>query len=131
MVKEYKNLMGSLGYDINHKGFILFVSLTEEVRDLLKERESIEEVKKLLPSVYLEEYHFCKEMGKTTYMQLVNDFVNSRKVTPENEQVNGCFNLGRENLSLDDAVIFFGGYFNYIERIEEHRKEMMKKFSGK
>ena len=55
-------------------------------------------------------------------MEVLNEFVNSRKVTSENKQLNVCFNLGDENLSLPDALIFFAEYFNYIENSSKYNK---------
>ena len=112
VIDSYKSLMGMLGYDITKKGIYLFVSLAEEVRDLLKE-----------------EYHFAFEMRKANYMELLNDFTNSRKVTLENRQLNATFRLEEENLPLGNALLFFAEYFNYIERIDKHTKEMIKKYS--
>ena len=129
VVENYKSLMGMLGYDVTKKGLYLFVSLAEEVRDLLKEEKSHSEILEMLPSLLKEEYHFAFEMRKANYMEFLNDFTNSRKVTPENRQLNASFRLEEENLPLGNALLFFAEYFNYIERIEEHTKEMIKKYS--
>lgn len=128
-VNNYKNLMGMLGYDITKKGLYLFVSLAEDIRDLLKENKSHEEILNRLPDLLREEYHFALEMSKDSYMESINDFVNSRKVTSKNAQLNTCFRLGKENLPLGNALIFFAEYFNYIEKIDLHTKEMIKKYS--
>ncbi len=129
MLEQYKNLMGMLGYNVDKKGLILFVSLAEEIRELLKEEKSHEEIIEMLPSLLLEEYRFGLEMKKSIYMNYLNDFVNSRKVTPKNESLNVSFKLEQENLPLGSALIFFAEYFNYIERINEHTKQMLKKYS--
>ena len=129
MIEQYKSLMELLGYDVEKKGLYLFVCLAEEVRDLLKEEKSHEEIINLLPALMLEEYHVAFDMRKSSYMDLLNDFVNSRKVTTKNEQLNLSFKLGKENLTLPNALIFFAEYFNYIERIDEHTKKMIKKYS--
>ena len=128
-VNNYKNLMELLGYDITKKGLYLFVSLAEEIRDLLKENKSHEEILNRLPDLLREEYHFALEMRKDSYMELINDFVNSRKVTSKNAQLNASFRLGKENLPLGNALIFFAEYFNYIENIDLHTKQMLKKYS--
>ena len=129
VVENYKSLMGMLGYDITKKGIYLFVSLAEEVRDLLKEEKSHSEILEMLPALLKEEYHFAFEMRKANYMELLNDFTNSRKVTLENRQLNATFRLEEENLPLGNALLFFAEYFNYIERIDLHTKEMIKKYS--
>lgn len=129
MIEQYKQLMEMLGYDVNKKGFILFVDIAEEVRDLLKQEASHDDIIAALPSIYLEEYHFYLDMSKNEYMKLLDDFVNSRKVTKKNASLNACFKLQKENLPLNGALIFFAEYFNYIENINEHTKQMIKKYS--
>ena len=129
VLDSYKSLMGMLGYDVTKKGLYLFVSLAEEIRDLLKEEKSYAEILEMLPALLREEYHVAFEMRKANYMEMLNDFTNSRKVTPENQQLNQSFRLDKENLPLGNALIFFAEYFNYIERIDKHTKEMIKKYS--
>ena len=48
VLDSYKSLMGMLGYDVTKKGLYLFVSLAEEVRDLLKEEKSHAEILEML-----------------------------------------------------------------------------------
>ena len=129
VLDSYKSLMGMLGYDVTKKGLYLFVSLAEEIRELLKEEKSHAEILEMLPALLREEYHVAFEMRKANYMEMLNDFTNSRKVTPENQQLNQSFRLDKENLPLGNALIFFAEYFNYIERIDTHTKEMIKKYS--
>lgn len=129
VVENYKSLMGMLGYDVTKKGLYLFVSLAEEVRDLLKAEKSHYEILEMLPTLLREEYHFALEMRKDSYMKMLEEFLNSRKITPENQQFNTIFRLEKENLPLGNALIFFAEYFNYIERIDLHTKEMIKKYS--
>lgn len=129
VVDNYKSLMGMLGYDVTKKGLYLFVSLAEEIRDLLKEEKSHSEILEMLPTLLREEYHFALEMRKDKYMEMLNEFNDSRKVTPENKQLNASFRLSKENLPLGNALLFFAEYFNYIERIDTHTKEMIKKYS--
>ena len=129
VIDSYKSLMGMLGYDVTKKGLYLFVSLAEEVRDLLKEEKSHAEILEMLPALLRDEYHIAFEMRKANYMEMLDDFTNSRKVTPENQQLNQSFRLEKENLPLGNALIFFAEYFNYIERIDKHTKEMIKKYS--
>ena len=129
VVDNYKSLMGMLGYDVTKKGLYLFVSLAEEIRDLLKEEKSHSEILEMLPTLLREEYHFALEMRKDKYMEMLNEFNDSRKVTPENRQLNASFRLSKENLPLGNALLFFAEYFNYIERIDKHTKEMIKKYS--
>ena len=129
VIDSYKSLMGMLGYDVTKKGLYLFVSLAEEVRDLLKEEKSHAEILEMLPALLRDEYHIAFEMRKANYMEMLDDFTNSRKVTPENQQLNQSFRLEKENLPLGNALIFFAEYFNYIERIDLHTKEMIKKYS--
>ena len=129
VVDSYKSLMGMLGYDVTKKGLYLFVSLAEEIRDLLKEEKSHSDILEMLPTLLREEYHFALEIRKDKYMEMLEDFTNSRKVTKENQQLNKSFRLDEENLPLGNALIFFAEYFNYIERIDIHTKEMIKKYS--
>ena len=129
MIVQYKLLMDMLGYDTNKKGFALFVNVAEEVRDLLKQEMSHDDIMAVLPSLFLEEYHFFLDMSKTRYMELLEDFVNSRKVTRKNASLNACFKLQKENLPLNGALVFFAEYFNYIENINEHTKQMIRKYS--
>ena len=128
MLEQYKSLMELLGYDVNKKGLYLFVCLAEEIRELLKEEKTHEEIIEMLPSIMLEEYRFAFEMRKSSYMELLNDFNNSRKVTPANHQLNVCFKL-EKNLPLPNALIVFAEYFNYIEKVDEHTKMMIKKYT--
>lgn len=129
IINNYKALMGMLGYDVSKKGLYLFVSLSEDVRDLLKEEKSHAEILEMLPSLLSEESNFVLENDKKDYMDTLNEFINSRKVTPQNQQLNTSFKLKKENLPLGEALIFFAEYFNYIEKIDLHTKKMIKKFS--
>ena len=87
VVDSYKSLMGMLGYDVTKKGLYLFVSLAEEIRDLLKEEKSHSDILEMLPTLLREEYHFALEIRKDKYMEMLEDFTNSRKVTKENQQL--------------------------------------------
>ena len=75
MIDQYKQLMDMLGYDVNKKGFALFVNVAEEVRSLLKQEMSHDDIMAVLPSLFLEEYHFYLDMGKTRYMELLEEIL--------------------------------------------------------
>ena len=111
MLEQYKSLMDLLGYDVEKKGFYLFVCLAEEIRELLKEEKTHDEIIDMLPALMLEEYHFAFDMRKSSYMDYLNEFNDSRKVTPENQQLNICFKL-EENLRNSSIPVF--RYFSLI-----------------
>ena len=58
MKSRYKNLLDKLGYDTSSVGAMFFGDLISEVSDLLKSSKSEKEVIEMLPSIYLENYHF-------------------------------------------------------------------------
>ena len=63
MKDEYKVVFEGLGYNVKSKGAMFFGDLIGDVRELLKEGKTEEEIKELLPRYYVEYYHFCYEVG--------------------------------------------------------------------
>ena len=119
MMNEYKGELEKFGYDVNTKGFVLFADLIQDLQPLFREGKDIEEIRKLLPTYYLEQYHFVQEIGKNKYFELLKSFCNSRKVSERQKELSSKQYGQLPKAGLDDSVMFFAKYFNDL-----HKKEM-------
>jgi len=109
MKDEYKEVLRKLGYNIKKDGFAYFVDLIEDVRCLLREFNGDEnKIRDLLPSFYLEYYHFVYEVGRKIYMYNLYDFYNSRSSSSKKNK------LGSKS-NLESELIMISKYFNYLE----------------
>ena len=126
MNSEYEGLFKNLGYDVKLKGAMLFNDLLDEVRNLLKEGMSDKEIKEFLPSIYLEYYHFCYEIGRYKYFNELDAFCNSRKVTKKNMSTNRKVMNMRPNMNLENSLLFFSKYYNNLEKKNNLEKEKAK-----
>ena len=112
-MKECREFLIDRGYDTSVEGGNYFVDLVEEVVCFLNQDKSIEEIRELLPSLYLEYYHFYYEVSKFKYMNALNNF-------------NSCGLIDRrcdscdESELLEDKILRLGN--NYYEFNKEEKK---------
>lgn len=129
MLDEYKGVLEKFGFDVNTKGFVLFADVTQEIQQLFNEGKTEEEIRELLPSYYLEHYHFIHEIGRNKYFEELKTFCNTRKVPEKQEKLTGKEFGSLPKTGLDDAVIFFAKYFNSQSKGEFDGKKVFVKSS--
>ena len=115
MKSRYKNLLDKLGYDTSRVGAMFFGDLISEVSDLLKSSKSEKEVIEMLPSIYLENYHFDYGVGKRTYFIELNKFLLKKKNINNIDDDIELFNYFNSLHTLDELVIFFCKYTINLE----------------
>ena len=126
MNSEYKGVLSALGYNTESKGAILFMDLLNEVRNLLNEEKTEEEIRKLLPRYYLEDYHFCYEIPKNIYFEELKAFCNSRVITDENKSINSEIMGDFPNSGLEESLLFFATKFNEFDKTKRTSKIIVK-----
>ena len=120
MNSDYQMVFEGLGYNVKSKGAMFFGDLIGDVRELLKEGKTEEEIKELLPRYYVEYYHFCYEgIGREKYLNELRNFCAERTV---NEQTNK-FVLP---LGVEDSLLFFAKMFNGEEKDNDKAKVNVK-----
>ena len=106
MKSRYKNLLDNLGYDTSSVGAMFFIDLIDETYGLLVDGKSEEEVINMLPSIYLENYHFDYGVGRKTYFIEINKFLDSKVIDKKSKVINRRFSLHKKEFSLDELVMF-------------------------
>lgn len=115
MKSRYKNLLDNLGYDTSSVGAMFFIDLIDETYGLLVDGKSEEEVINMLPSIYLENYHFDYGVGRKTYFIEINKFLDSKVIDKKSKVINRRFSLHKKEFSLDELVMFLSKYFYDID----------------
>ena len=115
MKSRYKNLLDNLGYDTSSVGAMFFIDLIDETYGLLVDGKSEEEVINMLPSIYLENYHFDYGVGRKTYFIEINKFLDSKVIDKKSKVINRRFSLHKKEFSLDEFVMFLSKYFYDID----------------
>ena len=115
MKSRYKNLLDNLGYDTSSVGAMFFTDLIDEVYGLLVNGNSEEEVIELLPSIYLENYHFDYGVGRKTYFIEINKFLESKEIDKRSRVINRIFDLLKNKLSLEELIMFLSSYFYNVD----------------
>ena len=59
---EYREFLTELGYDTYRKGGTFFLDLMDEVVSMLQDGKSNDEVRVLIPCIFIEHYHFYYEI---------------------------------------------------------------------
>ncbi len=119
MKNRYKILLDNLGYDTSTVGAMFFGDLIDEAYQLFVDGKSEEEVLFFLPRIYLENYHFDYGVGKKTYFNEINAFLDSKRINKKSRVINRRFSLLRRRLSLDEFVIFISKYFYDVDMGEK------------
>ena len=130
MNNEYKGVLEKFGFDINTKGAILFLDLVVEIKELFKEGKTEEEIRKVLPSYYLEHYHFIHEIGRDKYFKELRSFCDNRKISEKQTELNGKEFGSLPKIGLDDSIIFFSRYFSNLEKKEFEGQKLFVKTSN-
>ena len=73
-LKECREFLIELGYDTSITGGLFFVDLLEEVVCMLNSNRDDDYIKKMLPSLYIEYYHFYYEISAKRYFKELNYF---------------------------------------------------------
>lgn len=122
----YKGILSELGYDTDLLGSMFFIDLLGDVCTLLNEGKDNEEIRKLLPSYYLEYYHFCYEVPRVKYFKELDKFCNSRVVSDDTKSANKELMDGVPNLELEDLLILLANKLIELEKIKNTAKIMVK-----
>ena len=121
MKDEYKVVFEGLGYNVKSKGAMFFGDLIGDVRVLLKEGKTEEEIKELLPRYYVEYYHFCYEVGRNNYFNELRAFCAERTV---NEKTNKSV----LPVGVEDSLLYFAKMFSGKEKDNDKAKVNVKEF---
>ena len=119
---EYSEVLKESGYNIETRGAIYFSSLLDEVRGLLMKGAKSDDVKRLLPRYYLEDYHFFFEVPKDEYFAELNDFNGKRVVLKKDKKV--------PVMGLEDSLIYFANMFNERENLTKEDANGRRIFLG-
>ena len=114
---EYKEVFESMGYDVELKGAIFFQSLMDGVCELLNKGIEDQEIKKLLPRYYLEDYHFFFEISKERYFKELCEF--GLSINKKNDKKTTKIN----DFNLENTLLFLS---KMVNNKEEKSKEFMK-----
>lgn len=130
--EDYRiKLMNELGFDTEKLGAKFFLSVVMEVQEILESIENaknvvpdylpkkIEDIDSFMDRLYLEDFMFFFECGKTKYFEGLNEFICSRKTGGEKDKLfNEVFGNSED---LDSMVISFAKYSN------NHKEELCEK----
>ena len=119
--------MDNLGYDTSSVGAMFFTDLIDETYGLLVSGKSVDEVINMLPSIYLENYHFDYGVGRKTYFIEINNFLESKKIDKKSRVINRRFSLLKNQLSLDELILFLSKYFYDIDKGNKKEIKVYKK----
>lgn len=112
MTIDEKKFLSSMGYNVELEGSIFFFDLLSDVRTMLEEEKSVEEIKEELPKYYIDYAHFDYEVGQNFYQDALNKFCQSRIVDENNARINQEVLGNQENMGVEDTLLFFGKFFN-------------------
>ena len=113
-MEEYYDTFNKLGYQTNKKGAEYFFDLLDEIRILLRDGESDEEILRVIPSICLEEYHFRIEVGGNLYKERIKDFLTDKKESEDKDLLQEVSGISKD-LSIEEAALLFAKYFDAKE----------------
>ncbi len=125
MKDEYKNLFRKLGYEVeNCCGAVIYSALIDDVRDLIAEGKSKEEVCEVFPTIKLELCRFYFEMTPETFDKSINKFrtINSNMRKDSERLAQMGLSSDGVGLNLFDSVYLFASYFNSASQKEKESK---------
>ena len=127
---EYREVFSKMGYNVDLYGAGLFESMLEEVRMLLASGATEEEIRKVLPDYYREDFHFYFEIGENEYFEQMKEFCSSRKISKKEKSIINRKELkipSKKNLSVEDSLLRFAKYFNKLNKnLYEGKKVIVK-----
>lgn len=131
-------LLYDAGFDVKQTGAKFFLSIVKEVQVILELIEDtsknipdylpkkIEDIEGFMDRLYLEEYKFYYECGKTKYFNELNKFFDSRKTSSENDKV--FKEIFGDSKDINSMVINFAKYSNHHkEEFNNSEKKFTKK----
>lgn len=138
MIEQHINLLNELGFNTNLKGAKFFVGISFQMQELIDNNNgSLENITDNLPgsfsdiyqfidSLYLEDYKFFYECGRKKYLEEMDEFINSRKITSEeqkelNNKVFGNVDK-REDLILNLCI-----FFSNEKKVEKNESKIFQK----
>ena len=122
--------MDSLGYDTSSVGAIFFTDLIDEVYSFFSKGRNEKEIAELLPSIYLENYHFDYGVGRKRYFIEIENFLESKVIDKKSRKVNRRLSLLKNKLTLDELIIFLSKYFYELDKDKKkqiHAYELTKR----
>lgn len=115
MSKTYKDILGSLGYNIKLEGVDYFLDIVEYTSQLLELSEDEDKIREMIPCCCLEYAHFYYEIGLIRFNRELDRFVKSRKIRGYNKEINTQVYGNCEYLSTEDTIIKFAKYTNSMK----------------
>ena len=136
MSSQHKNLLKELGFDTNLMGTIYFVSICEQIQELIDSNDgNLDKALEKIPhsfhgiydyinSLYLEDYAFYFECGKNKYMEAMDEFINSKKiVNQEQEELNKkVFGITYNyEMNKEDLILVLCMYLNNKQKEQDNK----------
>lgn len=140
MKEQQRYLLDEMGFNTKKKGCDYFLSISDDVIDLLDKIEhpedrndikeydpkTFEELKDKLGSLYLEEYAFIIECGKNIYFDTIKSFISTYNPIDDKSIELSRKVLGDSIESLDDMVLNFSIYSYHNFKKENKSKVLIK-----
>ena len=130
--EEKADFYESIGFDSNLNGCAFFDDLVEDVRQILDTQElSFDKVKKILPILELESYHFFFEVGRYQYLEDIETFLKSRyenkkKYRKSRAMYTKIFG-NSELINMDRSIYRLAKYLNGQRNLQDnHVKHLVK-----
>jgi len=130
--EEKADFYESIGFDSDLNGCAFFDDLVEDVRQILDTQElSFDNIKKILPTLELESYHFFFEVGRNRYLEdielfLKSRFENKKRYRKSKAMYTKIFG-NSELINIDKSVYKLAKYLNGQRNLQEnHVKYLVK-----
>ena len=138
MLDQHMKLLRDLGYDTSLKGAKFFVSISQQIQELVdKNNGSLNNIEQLLPEhtnnindyincLYLEDYAFYFECGKKSYFKEMDIFLKSKTIKDDKQLELNNKVFGEAN-NYDDILLNFCVYLSNNKKEKSDSKKMVKK----
>ena len=124
----FNDIFQSLGYDITLPGAEMYYDVLCDVIEDKKNGMSNSKILEMIPRYCLEYYHFCYEVGRIKFFQLIDEFRNSKKpIRKKKRKVNVDDLFDNTNLSFEKHLLSFAPYFITKEQELDKNKQYVKK----
>ena len=130
--EEKANFYESIGFDSDLDGCTYFDDLVEEVRKILDTEElSFDKIKKILPTIELESYHFFFEVGRSKYLEDIEEFLKSRFLNKnkykKSKSIYSKIFGSNDYINMDKSIYKLAKYMNRQRNLQDnHVKYLVK-----
>lgn len=138
MIEQHINLLNELGFNTNLKGAKYFVGISFQMQELIDNNNgSLENITDNLPgsfsdiyqfidSLYLEDYKFFYECGRKKYLEEMDEFINSRKITSEEQKKLNNKVFGNVD-KREDLILNLCMFFSNEKKVEKNESKIFQK----